>query len=135
MRRVSGFFRDHFSASIGGPLRPGSYVAVQVRAFSYKEMPDLANAFHHCVEQARGLGDPQPFFLATMHDAIRSNFARRYDASILRTQSARVAGDQLTRKGAAADVEALTDMILLAIGRPWDGLTRIICQRLAWTRR
>lgn len=112
MRRVASFFDNQRRAFPSAPLLPGTYDALQVRAFSFKEMPALAAAFHTCYRKPSS-----PFFLATMHDDIRSNFEQKYNASLLRVLSTKVAGDQMTGKGISADVEALVDMLLLALGR------------------
>ncbi|CUG87889.1 galactoside 2-alpha-L-fucosyltransferase-like protein, putative [Bodo saltans] len=115
MRRVALFFDMQEKRFPQQPLVPGKYVALQVRAFSFPEMPDLAKAFLKCLKGS-SKRHGEPFFLASMHEPIRSAFASTYNASILRMQSERVAGDQHTGKGADADIEALVDMLLLALG-------------------
>jgi hypothetical protein len=116
MQRVSSFFDHQQRQFPDRPLVPGKYVALQVRAFSFPEMPDLAKAFLKCLRGSMKQ-HAEPFFLASMHEPIRSAFASTYNSSILRVQSEKVAGDQHTGKGAEADIEALVDMLLLALGK------------------
>jgi hypothetical protein len=115
MRRVDAFFEDQRSRFPQSPLQPGQFDALQIRAFSFKEMPDLAATFMSCFQRDGDLGSP--FFLATMHEPIRSHFEKRFKPSSLRTLSARVAADQMTGKGADSDIESLVDMIILALSR------------------
>lgn len=116
MGRVARFFDDQRQRFPQRPLVPGAYAALQVRAFSFAEMPDLSSAFLRCFQQDR-IDDREPFFLATMHDQIRSAFSNTYNLSVLRAQSSKSAGDQHTGKGSEPDVEALVDMLLLALGK------------------
>lgn len=114
MRRVALFFDNQVKSFPKHPLNPGQYVALQIRAFSFPEMPDLAKAFLKCFQE-RQL--PEPFFLASMHEPIRSVFSGSYNATMMRVQSEKAAGDQHTGKGAEADIEALVDMLLLALSK------------------
>lgn len=118
MKRVSDFFEKQRQDFPAAPLVPGSYDALQIRAFSFKEMPDLAAAFLSCYRRQAAEGaERHPFFLATMHETIRSHFERHYTSKDMRVLSARVATDQMTGKGAEADVESLVDMFILALSR------------------
>lgn len=124
VRKVREFF-DSNAEEDGKQFHPLDYVGLQIRAFQDKSILPLGQYFDTCFSQEYSQQQQKqqnkkvelvpPFFLATLHQAVRDLFAKKYGTGRVVTL-APARGEQKTGS-AHFDQEALVDMFLLAFSK------------------
>jgi hypothetical protein len=109
-RAVRAFFTAH-------AIAPLTYDALQIRAFQDSTIAPLAHAFAQCLGPRQAVqAAASPVFLASQHAAARAIILKHYAGEGQVHVNAPPREAQVTGN-AQHDQEALTDMMLLALGR------------------
>lgn len=113
VRQVRKFFQQNTDVSL---LHPLEYVGLQIRAFRDREILELGKYFEYCFEKHhQHPHQKSPFFLATLHEAVRQHFAKKFGTG--RVVTLAPARHEQKTGTAIFDQEALTDMFLLAFSK------------------